>query len=183
MLTAEARVLTERPSRYLVHLCRHFNHSVRHSPRTHHFDNAHPPVGAKAQVEWSDTDGSVDVGWGTCTLQATAGALMVRVEAADETALDRIQNLVATHLDRFGRRDRLVVTWQRADRTATTVRLQTDRRSRRRWPGPWAPDWVIPRSMDPSTGTSWWVKVLSPLRLPRSGRRHRSRDDVPGARR
>jgi len=38
---------------------------------------------------------------------------MLRVEAADEDNLRRLQDLIASRLERFGRRDRLTVTWQR----------------------------------------------------------------------
>ena len=42
-----------------------------------------------------------------------SGALMLRVEAADEDHLRRLEDLIASRLERSGRRDRLTVTWQR----------------------------------------------------------------------
>jgi hypothetical protein len=56
MLIAEARVETDRFSRYLVQLCRHFN------------DEAHPEE--QVHVEWSDDRGVASFGWGRCTLRA-----------------------------------------------------------------------------------------------------------------
>jgi hypothetical protein len=65
------------------------------------------------QAEWSETRGIVDFGWGQCTLQATAGMLTLRAEAADEESLQLVQDIVARDIERFGKRDHLTVTWQR----------------------------------------------------------------------
>jgi hypothetical protein len=62
-------------------------------------------------VEWSDDHGLIDFGWGLCTLRADLGVLTLRVEAADEEGLRRLQDRVAELLERFGRRDHLTVTW------------------------------------------------------------------------
>jgi hypothetical protein len=108
MLIAEARVETEQPSRYLVQLCRHFNQEAEGKP--------HPDV--QAQIEWTDTHGVADFGFGRCTMQTDHGALMLRAEAPDDENLERVENLVAEHLERFGSRDDLSVTWsppQRAE--------------------------------------------------------------------
>lgn len=116
MLTAEAQVETDHPSRYLVQLCRHFNHQgrhLRHRPRTHLVGDAQAPPGIQAHVEWSDTDGIVSLSWGQCTMQATPDTLTLRAEAADEENLQRVQDLVAGHLERFGRHDHLTVNWRR----------------------------------------------------------------------
>ncbi|MFH9001908.1 DUF2218 domain-containing protein [Streptomyces afghaniensis] len=85
MPTAEARVETERPSRYLAQLCKHFSHKGRHLGRRLH---GHPggdgqalremrAVAEQAQVDWADTDGQVDLPWGprcrgsACALSAS----------------------------------------------------------------------------------------------------------------
>jgi hypothetical protein len=99
MLIAEARVETDRPSRYLDQLCRHVNKATRASP------------GMQAHVEWSDDRGEIRFTWGRCTLRAGPGVLTLRAEAADEESLRRIQQRVADRLERFGRHDRLAVTW------------------------------------------------------------------------
>jgi hypothetical protein len=112
MLTAEARVQTDDPSRYLIRLCQHaskMSSHLRHRPRTH--DGGVPPV--MRHAEWSGTDGTLTLNWGQCTLQASPGTLMLRAEAADEDNLRRIQDLVAGRLEKFGRRDHLTVTWRR----------------------------------------------------------------------
>lgn len=99
LVIAEARVETERSSRFLVQLCRHVKHLAR----------AHPQM--QAHVEWSDDRGVISFGWGRCTLRAEPGALTLRAEAPDEESLQRIEQRVADHLERFGRRDHLTVTW------------------------------------------------------------------------
>ena len=111
MPTAEAYVETERASRYLVQLCRHFSHLRRHESRLdQHEGQARPEV--KAHVDWSETHGIVSFGWGHCTIQAKPGALALRAEAPDEEHLQRVQDLVAEHIERFGRRDHLKANWQ-----------------------------------------------------------------------
>lgn len=123
MLTAEAHIETERPSRYLVQLCRHFNNKGRHlghRPRAHQGGDAQAlremqAVAAQAHVEWSDTHGSVSLPWGQCIMQATPNVLTLRIEAADEENLRRLQDLLAGHVERFGRRDRLKANWQRLE--------------------------------------------------------------------
>jgi hypothetical protein len=99
MLIAEARVETERSSRYLVQLCRHVDKAAQVRPQM------------QAHVEWSDDRGVISFSWGRCTLQAAPGLLTLRAEASDEEGLRRIENRVADRLERFGRRDQLTVTW------------------------------------------------------------------------
>ncbi|MFC7260048.1 DUF2218 domain-containing protein [Streptomyces lutosisoli] len=123
MLTAEARVETDRPSRYLVQLCKHFDNKGRHlghRPRGHIGEDARAlqetrAVAAQAQVEWSETRGSVRLPWGRCELRAEPGALTAHVEAVDEENLRRLQDLVAGHVERFGRREELTVAWEEAE--------------------------------------------------------------------
>jgi hypothetical protein len=125
MPTAEAHVETDRPSRYLVQLCRHFSHNGRHlghRPRAHDGGDAHARPDVQAHVEWSDTHGTVNFApWGQCIMQVNANMLTLRAEAADEEKLQRIQELLAGHLDRFGRRDRLEVTWHRLETPSVHV--------------------------------------------------------------
>jgi hypothetical protein len=119
MLTAEARVRTEHPSRYLVQLCRHAQqvHRLRHRPRAHGGDAQPPPK--VEHVEWSETGGMISFGWGQCTIQATPGLLTLRAEAAEEDSLRRVQDIVAADIERFGSRHQLTVTWQRPGAPAT----------------------------------------------------------------
>lgn len=111
MPTAEARIRTERPERYLVQLCQHAS-SINHKILSFHAARAEarPEV---QHVEWSGTDGTLTFSSGTCTVHADPDTLTVRAEAADEENLQRLQSLIARNLERFGRRDHLKVNWQR----------------------------------------------------------------------
>ncbi|MFD4560899.1 DUF2218 domain-containing protein [Streptomyces sp. NPDC058469] len=112
MPTSEAHIPTDRPSRYLVQLCKHFDNKGRHlshRPRTHTLPELRPD---QIQVEWTDTDGTLRLPWGQCTLQALPGTLRVHVEADGQENLERLQELVGTHIGRFSRRDPLRVEWQ-----------------------------------------------------------------------
>jgi len=111
VVTADARIATDRPSRYLVQLCQHAGHM--RGPRAHRPAGHRGGDGDVRHAEWSDSYGIIRTSWGECTLRPASGALMLRVEAADEDNLRRLQDLIASRLERFGRRDRLTVTWQR----------------------------------------------------------------------
>jgi hypothetical protein len=113
MLTAEAQVQTGRPDRYLAQFCRHASQTggrLRHRPRSHGDGGTRPEM---RHVEWSETNGSLILNWGQCTLQATPGTLTLRAAAADAENLIRIQDLVTERLEKFGRRDHLTVAWRR----------------------------------------------------------------------
>jgi hypothetical protein len=121
MPTAEARVETERATRYLAQLCQHvssinakgranFRHRRRHGP-----GHAAPPAGTPPRAEWTETHGTLTFPGGTITLQATPDALIVRADAAAGPDLRCAQELVGGHLARFGRRDQLTVAWRPLD--------------------------------------------------------------------
>ncbi|MFF4550750.1 DUF2218 domain-containing protein [Streptomyces sp. NPDC001435] len=111
MPTAEARIATDRASRYLVQLCRHTSmmRRMRHQAPAAHGGRQMPDV---QHVEWSDTHGTVRFAEGQWALDATPDALTLHVEADDEDALQRLQNGITGRLEKIGRRDGLTVTWQ-----------------------------------------------------------------------
>lgn len=119
MLTAEARVQTEHPARYLIQLCQHAGKMggprLRHRPRSHDGGAGPPEI---RHAEWSGTDGSVTLNFGQWTMHATPGALTLRAEAGSEEDLRRIQDLVTARLEKIGRRDHLTVNWQRTEAPA-----------------------------------------------------------------
>jgi hypothetical protein len=92
-LTTRAEVQTDRPSPYLKQVCKHFRH--------------------KRTVEFTDSDGTMTFPFGTCRLRAEGTTLTLVGEAADVEALDVLERVVGGHLERFGRRDALTVTWTR----------------------------------------------------------------------
>jgi uncharacterized protein len=93
MLVSVAEVKTDRASRYLTQLCKHFAHKVR--------------------AEWTDRQGRVEFDFGACTLVAQDAFLELTAAAPDSEALARVEHVVGSHAERFGSRDGLTVTWQR----------------------------------------------------------------------
>lgn len=113
MPSAEARIDTDRSSRYLVQLCKH----ASAMGRGRHGARMHPgaaPAGREVQVqaEWTDTRGRLTfTPWGECTLAADADALRLRIDARDESGLHNIRDILTKDVDRIGRRDNLILTW------------------------------------------------------------------------
>lgn len=111
MPTAEARVQTEHPGRYLAQLCQHagkMGRHLTHRPRAHAGGGTPPEI---YDAQCTSTAGLVTLNWGQWTMHAAPGALTLRVEAADQENLRRIQDLVTARLEKIGRRDHLTVSW------------------------------------------------------------------------
>ena len=87
---------------------------MRHRPHSPNERDAQPSPKVK-HAEWSETRGSIDFGWGRCTLQANGALLTLRAEAADEEDLQRVQDIITRDIERFGSREHLKVSWQRLD--------------------------------------------------------------------
>ncbi|WP_433228888.1 DUF2218 domain-containing protein [Actinomadura formosensis] len=117
MLTSEVALRIARPSRYLAQMCRHAAAMGEmggggHRPHAHAATTALARGDLRVQAEHSGTHGVVTFDpWGRAILDATDDTLTVRVEAADEDALQQIQDIVTKDLERFGRRRRISVTW------------------------------------------------------------------------
>ncbi|MGW0964766.1 DUF2218 domain-containing protein [Streptomyces sp. NPDC002516] len=115
MPTAVTRLATDRASRYLVQLCSHLRQMPHLSHRTpgggHGEGGTRPEV---RQVEFTDTHGTVRFSEGLWTLEATADALTLRVDAEDEDALRRLQDGIAARIEKIGRRGGLRVQWRQA---------------------------------------------------------------------
>jgi hypothetical protein len=88
-----AEVHTDRPSAYLKQLCKHFRH--RHS------------------VTFSDREGTMTFPFGACRLYANDDLLVLVGEASEPDEVDYLERVVGGHLERFGRRDAITVTWRR----------------------------------------------------------------------
>ncbi|WP_328478491.1 DUF2218 domain-containing protein [Streptomyces sp. NBC_00377] len=110
MPTDEARVETDRASRYLGQLCRHVQQMGDH-PHYGRDGGVHRPPQVH-DVEWSDTEGTAHLSLGLWTLQATPDALVLRIEADTEEDLQRMRDLIADRIETIGRRDQLAVAWQ-----------------------------------------------------------------------
>lgn len=95
MPLSRATVPTPDAARYLKRLCNHFAH--------------------KLPVELTEDRGVLSFDFGTCRLQATPEALLMEAESADAQGLERLQNVVVSHLDRFAWKEgQLPVNWQAA---------------------------------------------------------------------
>jgi hypothetical protein len=90
-LTARADVPTSAPGRYAKQLLSHLGQRV--SWATH---------GDTSTAELAGGTGTVVVGDGVLTLLA---------EAPDAESLTRVQHVLGSHLERFGQRNELTVTW------------------------------------------------------------------------
>ena len=90
-LTARADVPTDVPARYAKQLVSHLGR----------------------RVEWT-TDGPVStapIAGGIGIVEVGDGVLTLQARATDTEALARVQDVLGRHLERFGQRNELVVTW------------------------------------------------------------------------
>ena len=118
MLTVEARIETEQSSRYQVRLCTHAASMGRardHAPRVH-LSEVLSRGEVDVQAQWSDTQGTITFSpWGRCEIAATPTLLVLRIQAADEEHLRRIQDIVTRDLNRFSGSEQLAIDWRRTE--------------------------------------------------------------------
>ena len=118
MLMVEAHIETEQSSRYLVRLCTHaasMGRTQGHGIRAHR-NEALSRGEVEVQAHWSDTHGTVTFSpWGRCEIAATRTALVLRIEAADDEDLRRIQDIITRDLNRFSGSEQLAIVWLRTD--------------------------------------------------------------------
>jgi hypothetical protein len=112
MPTADATIHTSDPSRYLTQLCRHASHLTGRIARMHAGMSQNRPE--VRDVTWTDTDGTLQLSCGTCTLHAEPDQLTLHADADSDTDLQLVQDLITRDLERFGHREQLTITWQRA---------------------------------------------------------------------
>jgi uncharacterized protein len=94
MAASSARVRTTHGAKYVQQLCKHWSH--------------------KLDVELSESAGIVRFPAATATMMDEPETLTVEILAVDEATLLRMQDVVASHLDRFGFREGpLNFDWQR----------------------------------------------------------------------
>lgn len=90
MTVSTATVPTAKPSSYLQQLCKHFGHKI--------------------PVEFTSDQGRITFEMGVAELEAAEDALILRVTGD----LDRMESVIASHLERFAFREELKVVWTRA---------------------------------------------------------------------
>ena len=90
-LTARADVPTDVPERYAKQLVAH--------------------LGRK--LEWTTAGplSTATIGTGTAVVEVGDGVLTLHAEAPDGESLAHVQDVLGRHLERFGQRNELVVTW------------------------------------------------------------------------
>lgn len=96
MLISKSTVSTDRASRYLQQLCKHFGHKI--------------------PVTFTPEKGEITFSFGICNLIATSAELMLSVHASGknaETDLEKLENVIADHLVRFAFRENLEMQWER----------------------------------------------------------------------
>ena len=94
MSVAVARVPTAHASRYLQQLCKHWSH--------------------KYPVEFTPQNGRIEMSAAVLILDADAEGLGLRLTAAPED-LERMQGVVAAHLQRFAFKEELQFDWKAAE--------------------------------------------------------------------
>ena len=90
-LRSAAAVSTAKPSPYLKQLAKHFRH--------------------KLDVRFDDHDAVIPFAFGHAELHAGEGELHLNAFAQTPAGLARVEQVIGSHLERFGRRDELVVSW------------------------------------------------------------------------
>jgi uncharacterized protein len=90
-LTSRADVVTDAPGRYAKQLVSHLGRKI-----------VFEVDGSTSIARFGDGTGTVLVGEGVLTLLA---------DAPDTETLERVQWVLGSHLERFGQRNELVVTW------------------------------------------------------------------------
>jgi uncharacterized protein len=91
ILTARADVPTDVPERYAKQLVSHLGRRVEFTVE-----------GPRSTAVIAGGTGIVEVG---------DGVLILRAQAPDAATLDRVQDVLGRHLERFGQRNELVVVW------------------------------------------------------------------------
>ncbi|MGY4919736.1 DUF2218 domain-containing protein [Streptomyces sp. 900116325] len=100
-------VRTDRPSGYLAQLCMHPSQMhVRPRPGLHHDGKA---THRTEHADSSDTGGTIDVGWGRCTLQAGPQSSILRAAVTDQDSLQHLQHLMTARPQKIGECDALQV--------------------------------------------------------------------------
>ena len=93
-LTSRADVVTDAPGRYAKQLVSHLGRKV---------EFVEEPAGT-----WT-----AHVGGSTARVTVGGDGLVLQAERSDEETVGRLEHALGSHLERFGQRRELTVTWQR----------------------------------------------------------------------
>jgi uncharacterized protein len=90
---SRAAVPTDHPERYAKQLVAHLGHRV--------------------EFTTEDTTSTATFGTGTGRVIVGDGVLSLEASAPDEESLSRVEHVLGSHLERFGQKNELAVTWER----------------------------------------------------------------------
>ena len=93
LVTARASVATATPGRYAKQLASH--------------------LGRRSEVREEAAGTRIVLAGGECLLRSVDGALVLEASGPGEPELDRVTQVVGSHLERFGQRNELTVEWHR----------------------------------------------------------------------
>jgi hypothetical protein len=93
MFSSTVTISTTNPSRIIRRLCKHWGH--------------------KFEVSFDDHQGSIALGDDHCQLNAAEGSLTAVVKTADESKLERLQTVVADHIQRMSSEETFTFNWTR----------------------------------------------------------------------
>lgn len=91
-MKSEAIIETQKAERYLKQLCKHFQHKV--------------PAGFDDQTGW------IDLPMGCAELLASGQALKLSLTADTAEQMEKMEDVVQRHLERFAFREDLKIKWQ-----------------------------------------------------------------------
>lgn len=87
MLTSQSKFKTEKPTKYLVQMCKHFAH--------------------KTETTYTETEGKVIFSWGVAQLSIIDDDLLFTVQAENNEDLIRSKSIIESHIIKFAFREKL----------------------------------------------------------------------------
>ena len=91
MQSSSVKIRTAKASGYLQQMCKHFGH--------------------KLESEFTPETGWIQFAFGRAELLAGADELTMKATAEQDEDLARLQNVLASHLERFAFREDLTIDW------------------------------------------------------------------------
>ena len=93
MFVSTARIATDNPQRLITRLCKHWSH--------------------KFPVSFDAHQGEIHLSLGHCLLEALDDGLQVRLQAAEDEQIQRLQTVVGEHLQRMAAAPLPEFVWNR----------------------------------------------------------------------
>ncbi|WP_319529988.1 DUF2218 domain-containing protein [uncultured Cohaesibacter sp.] len=84
-------ISSDRASGYLQQLCKHFGHKI--------------------ETRFTPEEGEIIFPFGRCDLTAVDRDLTMKAQAESEEDLKKLENVIASHLERFAFKEELKISW------------------------------------------------------------------------